>query len=102
MESASAPAGTPAGGAAGEKGLKPNLVFGYAPPPLIEREAADHLAALEEVARNATASAVERAGQSGVEAEPVLLAKQAVAALVGSVPHKLLQVSERPVLVVRG
>lgn len=102
------------------------VVFGYAPPNP-EREAADYREALREIGESATASAVEQARAAGVEAEvevhPIRPAEALVAvadehdarmivvgsygerplagAILGSTPHRLVHLSERPVLVVR-
>jgi nucleotide-binding universal stress UspA family protein len=101
------------------------VTFGYEPGNYGE----EHTAHREEVRKfgeRATAPALERAREAGVDARLALVAERPVdallataeehdalaivvgtrgegpvrAALVGSVPHKLLQVSERPVLVV--
>jgi nucleotide-binding universal stress UspA family protein len=103
------------------------VVFGYG-VNLPERESADYREALEEVGRKATASALSRAEDAGVKATAEVVFEKAAPALVdaaakhdariivvgshgerplagallGSVPHRLLHVSERPVLVVRG
>jgi nucleotide-binding universal stress UspA family protein len=102
------------------------LGFGFF-PNLPERQARDYIDALREFGEKATHEAVERAKQAGVEAEAVVVAKQPAeglaeladerdarmivvgshgerpltGALLGSTPHKLLHISQKPVLVAR-
>jgi nucleotide-binding universal stress UspA family protein len=102
------------------------VVFGYAPPGIWGGEIADHEQAIEELGERVTADARRRAEARGAEIDVELLPKRAVEALVeaadqrdarmivvgsggegalkgfllGSTPHKLLHLSERPVLVV--
>lgn len=103
------------------------VVFGYA-PRIVEREAKDYMDALEEIGAKATSEAVARATEAGVAAEAVVIGERAAealisvadqrdasmivvgshgerpiaAAILGSTPHRLLHLSSRPVLVVRG
>ena len=102
-------------------------VFGYK-PPVVEREIADHQAALHEYGEARVRQAVEQAREAGVEAHGMVVAKRPSAALaqvagerdarcivvgssgegpikgalLGSTPHKLLQLADRPVVVVPG
>lgn len=102
------------------------LVYGAAPPGGMGEEAHVHLEALMEMGRTATAHALERATAAGVAASVRLVdAKPAEAlvqvgdqldatvivvgtagdspfrgALLGSTPHKLLHLTNRPVLCV--
>lgn len=104
------------------------IAFGDAPPgtPTEEERAQHH--ALQELGERLTAGALTRAREAGVEAEVALVPKRPAAALIelserenarmivvgtygespikgailGSTPHKLLHLSERPVLVVPG
>jgi nucleotide-binding universal stress UspA family protein len=102
------------------------LVYGAAPPGGMGEEFKAHRDALTEIGRHATARALERAQQAGVDAQvDVVSAKPAEAllrvaeeydatvivvgtsgespikgAMLGSTPHKLLQLSTRPVLCV--
>ncbi len=102
------------------------LVYGAAPPGGLGEEFKAHRDALTEIGRKATAHALERARQEGVEATvDVVNAKPAEAllrvadecdatvivvgtsgespikgAMLGSTPHRLLQLSTRPVLCV--
>lgn len=102
------------------------LVYGVAPPGGVGEEFSAHRAALNEIARQATDHAVEVARAAGVEAEVELVVAKPADALVrvaeardanvivvgtygespirgavlGSTPHKLLQISNRPVLCV--
>lgn len=102
------------------------VAFGFF-PRLPEREARDYLDAVREFGERETHAAVERARAEGVEAEAVLVPKQPAeglveladerdarmivvgahgerpftGALLGSTPHKLLHLSQRPVLVVQ-
>jgi nucleotide-binding universal stress UspA family protein len=103
------------------------LVFGFEANP-VGGEALDYWAALREHGQGLLAKAVEEAKAAGVEAETVLaerapadalseLARERgasmivvgsrgerpiAAAILGSTPHRLLHLSETPVLVVRG
>jgi nucleotide-binding universal stress UspA family protein len=102
------------------------VVFGYEPGGYGEEHAA-HREAVKKVGERVTGEAVERAANEGVDAEVVLIPERPTDALIsaakdrgaraivvgsygespikgallGSTPHKLLQVSELPVLVVR-
>jgi nucleotide-binding universal stress UspA family protein len=104
------------------------LVYGVAPPGAVGEEFRAHLAALEELGRAATAHALERATAAGVAAEVALVHEKPAAALLdvaeqrdarmivvgsygesplrgmilGSTTYKVLNQSQRPVLVVRG
>jgi nucleotide-binding universal stress UspA family protein len=108
-----------------ELGASLVVVFGYG-MPLPERQSADYRDALQELGEKYVREAVERAGAAGVEADSELVferSAQALAdaavkhdarlvvvgahgespirgALLGSTAHKLLHLSERPVLVV--
>ena len=101
-------------------------VFGYG-MPIPERQSADHRETLQELGEKFTAEALERAQQGGVKVSAEVLFQKAAQALVdacaehdgrmivvgshgegplagallGSVPHRLVQLSEKPVLVVR-
>lgn len=103
------------------------VVFGYAPPGIWGGEIADHEQAIEELGEKMTAEARSRAAARGAEIDVELVPKRAVDALLdvadqrgarmivvgsggagtlkgivlGSTPHKLLHLAERPVLVVR-
>jgi nucleotide-binding universal stress UspA family protein len=112
---------------AGRFGDELLIVFAVAPPGAsVGDEFKQHRQALEEIGRRVTAEALEQAKQAGVTAEVELpvekpslalmrLAQERDAryivvgsrgespirgAILGSVPHKLLQVSGTPVLVV--
>ena len=102
------------------------LVFGVAPPGGVGEEYAAHRAALEELGERATSRALARAQEAGLEVRVQLVAQKPAEALVrvadecdasvivvgtvgtspirgailGSTPHKLLQLSTRPVLCV--
>ncbi len=102
------------------------VVFGYAPPGMWGGEIAEHEEAIEELGEKVMGEARERAEYSGVETELAMVARKASEALVevaesrdarmivvgsygdpplkglilGSTPHKLLHISECPVLVV--
>ena len=103
------------------------VVFAVEPPVRsVGEEFHEHEKALEEVGRRVSASALERAKAAGVEAEAELVAERPApaildvarqhdahmivigthsesplrGAILGSVPHKLLHVSDRPVVVV--
>jgi nucleotide-binding universal stress UspA family protein len=101
------------------------VVFGYEPGGYGEEHRA-HREAVKVIAERVTAEGVERAAAAGVDAEAVLIAERPTEALMeaardrdaraivvgtygesplkgailGSTPHKLLQVSDVPVLVV--
>ena len=105
-----------------------HLAFASAPPTQVGEEAREHRHAIEEIGRPALAQALAEANAAGVQAEvhmenerPVDLlirladehdARMIVVgsyaesplrgAVLGSVPHKLLHLSERPVLAVPG
>lgn len=103
------------------------VVFAVEPPVRsVGEEFREHEKALEEVGRRVAGSALERAQAAGVEAEIALVAKRPApailgiaeeqdadmivigahsesplrGAILGSVPHKLLHLSDRPVVVV--
>jgi nucleotide-binding universal stress UspA family protein len=104
------------------------LVIGYgaAPPGPPTEESGQHQRALEEMGERATAGALSKAREAGLEAEVELVPKRPYVALtdladredarmivvgsygespirgaiLGSTPHKLLHWAERPVLVV--
>lgn len=104
------------------------IAFGTAPPGHHTEEGRAHLEALQELGGRVTAGALQRARDAGVEAEVELVPlKPSVAlvelagredarmivvgthgespikgAILGSTPHKLLHLSDRPVLVVPG
>jgi nucleotide-binding universal stress UspA family protein len=110
---------------AGTTGDEIVIGFGYEPGGYGEEHAA-HREAVRKFGERATAPAIERAGEAGVKATLALVPERPVDALVtlaaehdaraivvgthgespirgallGSTPHKLLQLSERPVLVV--
>jgi nucleotide-binding universal stress UspA family protein len=101
-------------------------VFGYAPPGIWGGEVADHEEAIEEHGQKVMVQAQSVATAHGAEIDAVLVPKRPTEALLeiaaerdarmivvgsmgeaplkgiilGSTPHKLLHVSERPVLVV--
>jgi nucleotide-binding universal stress UspA family protein len=109
-----------------ELGAKLIAVFGYE-PRLAEREVKDYRDALQELGEGHTRSAVETAKSAGVEAVAEVIDRRAAealmhaasehdarmivvgshgerplaAALLGSTPHRLVHLSDRPVLVVR-
>jgi nucleotide-binding universal stress UspA family protein len=111
---------------AGPLGDHVTVVFGYAPPGIWGGEIADHEKAIEELGERVTADARRRAEASGAEIDVELVPKHATEALVaaaeerdarmivvgsggegalkgfilGTTPHKLLHLSQRPVLVV--
>jgi nucleotide-binding universal stress UspA family protein len=114
-------------GLARELGDQVVIAYAYEPPVRSAgEEVGVHRRALAEIGREVTGPALERARAAGVDAEVELVAERPVPALldlarvrgarlivvgtygesplrgaiVGSVPHKLLQVSETPVLVV--
>lgn len=102
------------------------IVFGYEPYRM-GGEIQDHRVALEEFGEAVTTKATDQAKLAGVECETVLVDQEAAEALVsvakarsarmivvgtygdspwkgailGSTPHKLMHISESPVLVVR-
>ena len=103
------------------------IAYAYEPPGKIAgEEFAEHRRALGEIGERMTAEALERARAAGVEAEVALVPERPTEALtqlgarhdarmivvgtqgesplkgaiLGSIPHKLLQVSDRPVLAV--
>ena len=102
------------------------LVFGTAPPGAMGEEAQQHRQAIEQLAEEATAPAVEEARAAGANARTELRPEKPVDALLavaedvgarmivcgsygetplrgailGSTPHKLLHAADRPVLVV--
>ncbi len=102
------------------------LVYGVAPPGGMGEEHSAHQAAVEEIGRNATGHALERATAAGLTARVELVAAKPAEALVrvadacdatvivvgtagespirgamlGSTPHKLLHLATRPVLCV--
>jgi nucleotide-binding universal stress UspA family protein len=104
------------------------IVFGAGPPGGVGDEARAHRQAIEERGEQVTSEAVERARDGGVDVELVISherpseALRSVAAersarfivvgtrgegpvrraFTGSVPHKLLETAEVPVVVVRG
>jgi nucleotide-binding universal stress UspA family protein len=101
--------------------------FGVTPPGSVGEEFRAHRDALRDEAERLTAEALERAQGAGVDVEVALVEDRASSALVGlaeqsdarmivvgsygerpikgailgSTPHKLLHLAERPVLVVR-
>jgi nucleotide-binding universal stress UspA family protein len=103
------------------------IVFGAGPPGTPTEEFREHRRAIEEIGARVTTEAAERVRTGDVEVEVVVvpdrpsvaLSKTAEerdarfivvgsygespikGAIVGSVPHKLLQISETPVVVVR-
>lgn len=103
------------------------IVFGAGPPGTPTEEFREHRRAIEEIGERVTTEAAERVRSGDVEVEVVVvpdrpsvaLSKTAEerdarfivvgsygespikGAIVGSVPHKLLQISETPVVVVR-
>jgi nucleotide-binding universal stress UspA family protein len=103
------------------------IAYAYEPPGRIAgEEFREHRRALEEIGEQTTSEALERARAAGVEAEVALVPERPAEALrrlgiehdarmivvgtqgesplrsaiLGSIPHKLLQIAERPVLVV--
>jgi nucleotide-binding universal stress UspA family protein len=102
------------------------VVFGYG-LPLPDRQSADHREALEELGQGFATEAIQRAEQAGVKASAEVVFEKAATALVdaaakhdarmivvgshgegplagallGSVPHKLVHLAAKPVLVVR-
>jgi len=109
-----------------ELGDRVVIVFGYAPPGIWGGEIAEHEEAIEEFGEKVMADAAERATAAGVPNEIALVAKRGPDALLevavkrdarmivvgsqgdpplkgmilGSTPHKLLHLADRPVLVV--
>lgn len=110
------------------EGTRLVLVFAYEPPARAGGEVADLREILRDMGKEIEAKAHERASAAGVDHELVLidarpaqgLAQVAedhdarmiivggageaplTGAILGSVPHKLLHLTDRPVLVVRG
>jgi nucleotide-binding universal stress UspA family protein len=109
--------------------LKVPLVVVFAfQPPMVERQVADHREALLEYGTKQVQQAVEKAREGGVEAEGVVVDRRPADALIqvaderdgrmimvgscgegrlkgallGSTPHRLLQTTHRPVVVVPG
>jgi nucleotide-binding universal stress UspA family protein len=103
------------------------IVYAYEPPSkMVGEEFQEHRRALEEIGDDMTREAIEHARDAGVQAVVALAAERPAEALrrlgeehearmivvgtqgesplrsaiLGSIPHKLLQISERPVLVV--
>jgi nucleotide-binding universal stress UspA family protein len=102
------------------------VVFGYAPPGIWGGEIAEHEEAIEELGEKVLSKAREHAALTGVEVREQLVPKRAVEALIevadehdarmivvgtfgeatlkgiilGSNTHKLLHLTDRPVLVV--
>jgi nucleotide-binding universal stress UspA family protein len=102
------------------------VVFGYAPPGIWGGEIAEHEEAIEELGEKLTGEAKSRAAALGAEVEVVMVPKRGTEALIevaderdarmivvgsygeaplkgailGSTPHKLLHLTEHPVLVV--
>jgi nucleotide-binding universal stress UspA family protein len=102
------------------------IAFGYAPPGIWGGEIAEHEEAIEEFGEKVMGEAGERARAAGVSSEVALVAKRGPDALIevaakcgarmivvgshgdpplkgmilGSTPHKLLHLADRPVLVV--
>jgi nucleotide-binding universal stress UspA family protein len=102
------------------------VVFGYAPPGLWGGEIAEHEEAIEELGEKLTTEAKSRAAAQGAEVEVVMVPKRGTEALIevaderdarmivvgsygeaplkgailGSTPHKLLHLTQHPVLVV--
>ena len=103
------------------------IAYAYAPPvQSLGEELAEHRRALQEIGSELTGNALERARAEGVEADTELVAERPAqglshlarlhdarmivvgtegesplkSAILGSTPHKLLQLSEHPVLVV--
>jgi len=102
------------------------IAYGYGASPRTGEELRAHNEALEELGREATDEGLANAREAGVDAEVALVADRPAAALLslaerhdarfivvgsygesplrsailGSTPHKLLHLSERPVVVV--
>ncbi len=102
------------------------VVFGYAPPGLWGGEIAEHEEAIEELGEKLTGEAKSRAAARGAQVEVVMVPKRGTEALIevaderdarmivvgsygeaplkgailGSTPHKLLHLTQHPVLVV--
>jgi nucleotide-binding universal stress UspA family protein len=112
---------------AGRFGDRLVIVFAVEPPVRsVGEEFREHEKALEEVGKRVAGSAVERAQAAGIDAEIALVPERPApaildvarlhdahmivigthsesplrGAILGSVPHKLLHVSDRPVVVV--
>jgi nucleotide-binding universal stress UspA family protein len=103
------------------------IVFGSGPPGTPTEEVRQQRKAIEEIGERVTSDAATRVRDGGVDVEVEITPERPVAALtrvaeelgsrfivvgsygespikgaiVGSVPHKLLQISETPVVVVR-
>ena len=108
-------------------GDKVVVVFGAAPPGVATEEFREHRRAIEELGEKVTGDAVARASAGGVGVEVVVAPQRPYEALIttasersarfivvgsygesplkgaflGSVPHKLVHLSETPVVVVR-
>ncbi len=102
------------------------ICFGVEPPGNVGEEFKEHKRALEEIAQKMTAEALDRARSEGVEAEVALVSERPApaladlaaerearfivvgsygespirGALIGAVPHKLLQLAHTPLVVV--
>ena len=102
------------------------VVFGYAPPGIWGGEIVEHEEAIEELGEKLTEEAKSRAASRGAEVEVAMVPKRGTEALIevaderdarmivvgsygeaplkgailGSTPHKLLHLTEHPVLVV--
>lgn len=103
-----------------------HIAFAAAPPTIVGEEAREHRSALEDMGRGLLDEALATARQAGVEAEVHLAAERPVdlllrlaseldarmivvgtygesplrGAILGSTPHKLLHLADRPVLAV--
>ena len=109
-----------------EFGDKLVVCFGVAPPGNVGEEFKEHKHAIEELAAKETATALEKARAAGVDAEVALVPERPAPALVdlaaergarfivvgsygegplrgallGAVPHKLLQITRTPLVIV--